>query len=179
MLRNKIIHLKKIYKFCFDHFWVNRTALVLSVKNGFYKNKKSFFRPNYARYEKMVESKIIHLKKIYKFDLDHFLLKYTVFVLSIKNGFHKIKKSIFRPNYARYEKMLKNKIVDLKEIYKFDSYHFLVNPTVFVLSIMNGFYKIKKYIFRPNYSIYETMLTNKIVCLKKIPQFCIGHFLIG
>ena len=29
-----------------------------------------------------------------------------VLVLSIKDGFYKIEKSIFRPNYARYEKII-------------------------------------------------------------------------
>ena len=37
-------------------------------QNGFYKIKKSIFRPKYARYEKMLRSKIVHLKKIYTFD---------------------------------------------------------------------------------------------------------------
>ena len=48
-----------------------------------------------------------------------------VLVLSIENGFYKIKESIYRPNYARYEKMLTSKIVHLKQIYKFCFYHFL------------------------------------------------------
>ena len=48
-----------------NHFWP--TVLVLSIKNGFYKIKKSIFRPNYSRYEKMLRSKIVHLKETYKF----------------------------------------------------------------------------------------------------------------
>ena len=64
---------------------MKRTVFVLSIKNGFYKIKKSIFRPNYARYEKMLRSKIIHLKKIYNFHFDHFLVKRTVFVLIVKN----------------------------------------------------------------------------------------------
>ena len=36
--------------------------------NGF--SWKSPFNPNYARYEKMLISKIVHLNKIYKFDFD-------------------------------------------------------------------------------------------------------------
>ena len=42
-----------------------------------------------------------------------------------------------RPNNARYEKMLKNKIVYLKEIYNFDFGHFLIKRTVFVLIVKN------------------------------------------
>ena len=59
--------------------------LVSSIKNGFYKIKKSIIRLNYARYEIMLRSKIVHLKIIYKFDPEHFFIKGTVFVLIVKN----------------------------------------------------------------------------------------------
>ena len=65
----------------------------------------------------MLKTKIVYLKK-----------KSTNFVLTIfwkTHGFYfnqktllKIKSCGFRPNNARYEKMLINKIVHLKEIYK-------------------------------------------------------------
>ena len=152
--------------------------MVLSIKNGLYKIKKSIFRLNCARYEKMLRSKIFHLKKIYKFDVEHFFVKRTVFVSSIKNGFYKIKKSIFRPNYTRYEKMLRSKIVYIRKIYKFYFDHFLVKHTVFVLSIKNGFYKMKKSIFRPNYARSEKMLRSKIFYLKKMYKFDFDHFFI-
>ena len=100
--------------------------------------------------KKILEGKTVHIKKIYKFYFDHFLVKLTVFVLSIKNGFYKIKKSILCPNYARYKKMLTSTIIHLKKIYKFDFYHFLVKRTVSALSIKNDFYTIKKSILRPN-----------------------------
>ena len=154
-------------------------VLVLSIKNDFYKIKKSIFRPNYARYDKMLRNKIIHLKKIYKFFLDHFLVKCTVLVLSIKNDIYKIETSTFQSNHARYEKILTNKIVHLKKIYKFVFDYFLVKCMVLVLSIKNGVYKIKKSTFWSNYAIYDKMLRNKIVGLKKILQFCIGYFFIG
>ena len=51
--------------------------------------------------------------------------------------------------------------------------------TILVLSIKNGFYKIKKSIFQSTYAIYEKMLRKKIVGLKKILQFFIEHLLIG
>ena len=54
-------------------------------KQFFYEIKKSIFRPNYARYEKMLRSKIVHLKEIYNFNFDHFLKKRRVFVLIVKN----------------------------------------------------------------------------------------------
>ena len=63
----------------------------------------------------MLQSKIVHLKKIYKFGFDYFLEKRTVFIL-IKKTLLKIKSCGFRPNNARYEKMLSSKIVHLKEI---------------------------------------------------------------
>ena len=153
-------------------------VLVLSIQNGFYKIKKSMYRASYAWYDKMLKSKIVHLKEIYKFYFDHFLEKRTVFVLYIKNGFYKIKKCIFRPKYARFEKMLTSEVVYLTKIYKFYFYNFLIKRTVFVLYIKNGFYKIKKCIFRPKYARDRKRLTNKIVHLKKIYKFDFYHFLI-
>ena len=64
---------------------VKFVKFVLSIKDDLYKIEKSIFRPNYGRYEKMLRSKIVHLKKIYNFDFDHFLIKLTVFVLIVKN----------------------------------------------------------------------------------------------
>ena len=92
-------------------------VLVLSIKDGFYKIEKSIFRSKisvYARYEKMLRSKIIHLKETYKFCFDHFLEKRTVFILAKKTL--KIKSCGFRPKNARYKKMLRSKIVHLKKI---------------------------------------------------------------
>ena len=84
MLRSKIIHLKETYKFCFDHFLEKRTVFIL-IKKTLLKIKSCSFRPNNARYKKMLKSKIIHLKETYKFCFDHFLAKRTVFVLIVKN----------------------------------------------------------------------------------------------
>ena len=75
-------------------------VLVLSIKDGFYKIEISIFRPNYVRHKKMLTSKIIHLKETYKFCIDHFLEKRTVFIL-IKKTLLKIKSCGFRPNNAR------------------------------------------------------------------------------
>ena len=77
-------------------------------KRFFTKSKKSIFRQNYARYEKMLRSKIVQRKEIYKFGFDHFLEKRTVFVL-IEKTLLKIKNRGFRPNYGRYEKMFTSK----------------------------------------------------------------------
>ena len=84
MLRSKIIHLKDTYKFCFDHFLEKRIVFIL-IKKALLKIKSCGFRPNNARYEKMLTSKIVHLKKIYNFDFDHFWIKRTVFVLIVEN----------------------------------------------------------------------------------------------
>ena len=84
MLKSKIIHLKETYKFCFDHFLEKRTVYIL-VKKMLLKIKSCGFWPNNARYKKMLRSKIVHLKKIYNFDFDHFLIKRAVFVLIVKN----------------------------------------------------------------------------------------------
>ena len=121
-------------------------VLVLSIKDGFYKIEKFIFRPNYVIYEKMLTSKIIHIKETYKFCFDHFLEKRAVFIL-IKKMLLKIKSCGFRPNNARYEKMLTSKIVHLKKIYNFDFDHFffffLIKRTVFVLIVKNVIKKLK------------------------------------
>ena len=84
MLRSKIIHLKETYKFCFDHFLEKRMVFIL-IKKTLLKTKICGFRSNNASYEKMLTSKIVHLKEIYNFYFDHFLKKRTVFVLIVKN----------------------------------------------------------------------------------------------
>ena len=84
MLRSKIIHLKETYKFCFDNFLEKHTVSIL-IKKTLLKIKSCGFRPNNARYEKMLRSKIVHLKKIYNFYFNHFLIKRTVIVLIVKN----------------------------------------------------------------------------------------------
>ena len=111
-------------------------VLVLSIKDGFYKIEESIFRQNYARYEKMLKSKIIHLKGSYKFCVDYFLEKRTVFIL-FKKTLLKIKSCGFWPNKARYKKMLTRKIVHLKETYKFCFDHFLIKRTVLLLIVKN------------------------------------------
>ena len=69
--------------------------MVLSIKNGFYKIKKSILPPNYASYEKMLPSKIVYRKKIYKFYFNNFLVKRTVLVLIEKNDIGNNKKLWF------------------------------------------------------------------------------------
>ena len=68
ILESETVHLKKVYKFCFDYFLIRRTVFFLIVKT-LLKIKSCSFRPYNARYEKMLKSKIVHLKKIYKFDV--------------------------------------------------------------------------------------------------------------
>ena len=84
ILTSKIIPVKETYKFCFDNFLEKRTVFIL-IKKTLLKIKSCGFRPKNASYEKMLKSKIVHLKKIYNFDFDHFLIKRTVFVLIVKN----------------------------------------------------------------------------------------------
>ena len=84
MSTSKLIHLKETYKFCFEHFLEKRTVFIL-IKKTLLKIKSCGFRPNNARYEKMLRSKTVHLNKIYHFDFDHFLIKRTVFVLNVQN----------------------------------------------------------------------------------------------
>ena len=99
--------------------------------------KKSFdFRPNNARYEKILKSKIDQLQEIYKFDFDYFLIKRKVFVLIVKNV-SKNEKFIFPDKLCDAKQMLRNKIVRFKKINKFYLDHFLTKCTVFVLIVKN------------------------------------------
>ena len=45
------------------------------IKKTLLKIKSCGFRPNNARYDKMLTSKIVHLKEIYNFDFDQFFGK--------------------------------------------------------------------------------------------------------
>ena len=74
---------------------------------------KNPFSGQTMRYEKIIKSKIVHLKQIYKFGFDHYSEKRAVFILIKKTPF-KIKSCGFRPNNARCEKVLRSKIVHLK-----------------------------------------------------------------
>ena len=65
-------------KFVSQPFLTNCSGFI--HQDSFYKIEKSIFRLNYARYEKMLRSKIIHLKETYKFCFDHFLEKCMVFI---------------------------------------------------------------------------------------------------
>ena len=92
-----------------------RTVFIL-MKKTLLKIKSCGFRPNNARFKKMLTSKIVHLKKIYHLYFDHFLIGIIVFLINMKNGI---------------------KIVNLKKIYNFDFDHFLIKRTVFVLIVKN------------------------------------------
>ena len=91
MLRSRIDHLKKIYKFdfdhflekrtifiYFDHFLIKRTVFVLIMKNVI-KNHKFNFPDKLWHTKKNVRNKIICFKKIYEFYFDYFLIKCTSF----------------------------------------------------------------------------------------------------
>ena len=84
MLQSKIAHLKEIYNFDFGHFLIKRTVFVLIVKNVI-KNEKFNFPDKLRHTKKMLRNKIVCFKKIYKFYFDHFLIKFTVLVLIVKN----------------------------------------------------------------------------------------------
>ena len=90
MLTSKIIHLKETYKFCFDHF-LEKCSVFILIKKTSLKIKSCGIRPNYARYEKILQTKIVYLKETYKFYFDHFLIKRMVFVLIVKNVIKNLK----------------------------------------------------------------------------------------
>ena len=116
-------------KFVSQPFLINGSGFI-SIKNGsLYKIKKSIFRPNYARSEKMLKTKIVHLKKIYKFGFDNSLERRTVFIL--------IKKTLLKIKSWHTKKMLRNKIFRFKKIYKSYFENFLTKCTVFVIIVIN------------------------------------------
>ena len=81
--------------------------IIYPSKTVFYKIKKSSFRPNYARYEKMLKCKIVHLKKIYKFGFNYFLEKRMVFIL-MKRNVVKNKKLRFSGKQCKIRKNVKS-----------------------------------------------------------------------
>ena len=76
MLKSKIVYLKEIYNFYFDHFLIKRAVFVLFLKNV-NKNQKINFPDKLCdiHTKQMLRNKIVRLKKIYKFYFDHFLIK--------------------------------------------------------------------------------------------------------
>ena len=89
----------------FRLFFEKRMVFIL-IKKTLLKIKSCGFRPNYTKYEKMLTSKIVHLKESYHFDFHHFFIKCTVFVLIVKN-FIKNHKFNFPDKLATYEKNVK------------------------------------------------------------------------
>ena len=164
MLKSRIVDLKKIDILGFDHFLEIRTFFILIKKKKILlKIKSCGFRWNNARYKKMFKSKIIHLKEIYNFDFDHFLIKRTVFVLIVKNViknkkfnfpdklcdictkkmlrtklFVSKRSTNFWSNFIRCEKMIQIKVVVFKKLYKFYTKPFLIGILVFLINIKNA-----------------------------------------
>ena len=69
-----------------------------------------FPKKNYTRYGKNFGDRTVHLKKMYKFTTEHFLIGYAIFVFILKNVFKnkkvftKIKNSTFLTKHTRCEK---------------------------------------------------------------------------
>ena len=85
----------------------------------------------------MLRNKFIRFKKIYKFYFDHFLIKCTVFVLNVKNVI-KNQKFNFLDKLCDIQKMLRNKIVRFKKMYKSYFDHFLIGIIVFLIKMKNA-----------------------------------------
>ena len=80
----------------------------------------------------MLWNKTVYFQKIYVFYIDQFVIRVIFLVYQWKLLLN-IKNSRSKQNYAEYGKMLRNKIVYLKKIYKFISDTF----SVFVLDVEN------------------------------------------
>ena len=79
ILTNKIVHLKEIYNFDFDHF------LCFNREKCYQKSKIQFSGQTLRHTKNMLRHKIVLFKKIYKSYFEHFLIKCIVFVLFVKN----------------------------------------------------------------------------------------------
>ena len=62
MLKSKIIHLKEIYNFYFDHFLIKRTVIVLILKNVI-KNQKFNFPDKLCNVQKNVNKQNCSFQK--------------------------------------------------------------------------------------------------------------------
>ena len=59
--------------------------------------------------KKILESKVVRFKKIYKLASDYFFIRVIYLHLYIKNVFMKINNSILPPKYTRYGKNVRKK----------------------------------------------------------------------
>ena len=160
-------------KFVSQPFLTNGSGFI--HQRWFLQNWKIHLWPNYARYEKMLRAKIIHLKEAYKFCFDHFLEKRTVFIL-VKKTLLKIKSCGFRRNNGWYEKMLQSKIVHLKKIYNLDFDYFLIKRTVVVLIVKNVI-KNQKFHFPDKFcDIRYKCEGTKLFVLKRSTNFILTIF---
>ena len=87
----------------------------------------------------MLRSKIVHFKEFYKFVLDHVFTGVISFRLFIKNVFLQLENSIFPPKYTRCGKILKSKIVNFEEFYKFFNDHVFIGY-IFLLYPLKTFF---------------------------------------
>ena len=85
MLRSKIVHLKKIYNFGFDHFFKKTHGFWFNREKCYKKSKIQFSGQTLRHTKQMLRNKIVRFKNIYKFYFNHFLIKCRVFVLNVKN----------------------------------------------------------------------------------------------
>ena len=76
------------------------------------------------------------------------------------------------------KKMLNNKIVRFKKIYKLALDYFFIGVICCLLFIKNVFIKIKNSILPPKYKRYGKMLKNKIVYCNNIYKSSVDHFSI-
>ena len=82
-------------------FFHRSNIFYLLMKNGIILKMETFgFQKNYTRYDRNIITKIVHLKKIYKFTSEKVFIRHAVFVLIveyvIKNG-----KFYFAPNLCK------------------------------------------------------------------------------
>ena len=105
----------------------------------------------------MLKSKIFHLKEIYNFDLDHFLIKCTVFYLIVKNVI-KNPKFNFPDKLCYIKKNVKKQNCSFQKDLQILFWPFFDKTHGFCFNQRNVVLKIKSCGFRSNNARYEKML---------------------
>ena len=96
-----------------------------------------FRKKLYEIREKKIDHKIVHLKKICKFTLEHLLTSHVVLVLIVKNVI-KNGKFYLAPNPSKNtKKMSREKMSRFEKICNLDFNYFLINPSKIQVSRQN------------------------------------------
>ena len=97
-------------------FFLAKGTLFVLIKETLLKIESCVFRPNNASYDKMLKSKIVHLKEIINFDFDHFLIKRTVLFFILKKVIKNQKFNFPEKLFASWKNFKKQNCLFQKDI---------------------------------------------------------------